>query len=280
MRPQWNAEGAHPWDVRHLIRTIVLSQTYRQSSMPRPDAEERDPFNRLLAHQSRFRVDAENVHDIALYTSGLLVDEFGGPSVKPYQPDGYLAPLNFPKREYSAGHGEDLYRRAIYTFWQRTFLHPSLAAFDAPTREECTINRINSNTPLQALVLLNDPIYVEAARVFAQRLLREEKTLDTRIDRAFERTVSRPATAAERRTLTELYRQSLAEYRRSPGEADALIHAGEAPVPGGERAQVHAGRIRCAHGSDARDSQHARNHHPKLNRSTMRLLLIGNPCRL
>jgi len=166
-----------------------------------------------------------------LFTSGLLVEKFGGPSAKPYEPDGYLAPLNFPKREYSASHGDDLYRRGLYTFWQRTFLHPSLAAFDAPTREECTINRINSNTPLQALVLLNDPIYVEAARVFAQNLLREERTLDARIDRAFERVVSRPATAAEHRTLDDLYRKSLVEYRQSPAEAEALIHTGEAPVP-------------------------------------------------
>jgi len=235
MRPQWKAgasEGpTRPWDMRHMVRAIVLSQTYRQSSMPRPELEERDPYNRLLARQTRFRVDAENVRDIALAASGLLVEKFGGPSVKPYQPDGYLAPLNFPKREYSASHGGDLYRRGIYTFWQRTFLHPSLAAFDAPTREECTINRINSNTPLQALVLLNDPIYVEAARVFAQNLLRQPGTLDARIDRAFERTVTRPATAAEHRTLDDLYRKSLAEYRQSPAEAEALIHSGEAPVP-------------------------------------------------
>jgi hypothetical protein len=237
MLPQWQAgsqEGAtHPWDMRHLIRAIMLSQTYRQSSLPRPDLEERDPYNRLLARQSRFRVDAETVRDIALFASGLLVEEFGGPSAKPYQPDGYLAPLNFPKREYSASHGAELYRRGVYTFWQRTFLHPSLAAFDAPTREECTINRVNSNTPLQALVLLNDPIYVEAARVFAENLLRQERTLDARIDRAFERTVSRPATAAERRTLLDLYRKSLAEYRQSPAEAEDLIHSGEAPVPAG-----------------------------------------------
>ena len=111
------------------------------------------------------------VRDIALSVSGLLVEKFGGPSAKPYEPDGYLATLNFPKREYAASRGDDLYRRGVYTFWQRSFLHPSLLTFDAPTREECTINRVNSNTPLQALVLLNDPIYVEAARVFAQNIL-------------------------------------------------------------------------------------------------------------
>ena len=113
-------------------------------------------------------MDAENVRDVILQVSGLLSEKVGGPSVNPVEPAGYLAALNFPKREYSASHGDDLYRRGLYTTWQRTFLHPSLLNFDAPTREECTVNRGISNTPLQALDLLNDPIYVEAARVFAQ----------------------------------------------------------------------------------------------------------------
>ena len=171
--PQWEAHGAQAWDVRHLIRTIVMSHTYRQSSMASPELEERDPDNRLLARQTRMRVDAEVVRDIALEVSGLLVERFGGPSVRPYQPEGYLAMLNFPKREYSASHGDDLYRRGVYTFWQRTFLHPSMVTFDAPSREECTVNRVNSDTPLQALDLLNDPIYVEAARVFAQHIVKD-----------------------------------------------------------------------------------------------------------
>src|SRR5208337_1136878 len=125
----------------------------------------------LVARQSRYRVDAEEVRDIELSVAGLLVEKFGGPSVKPYQPDGYMATLNFPKREYSASRGADLYRRGVYTLWQRTFLTPSLLNFDAPTREECTVSRVLSNTPLQALDLLNDPIYVEAARVFAENAL-------------------------------------------------------------------------------------------------------------
>jgi len=233
MHPQWEADGTHAWDVRHIVRAMVLSRTYRQSSAPRPELEERDPDNRLLARQSRFRVDAEVVRDIALDASGLLVEQFGGPSAKPYQPDGYLATLNFPKREYSASHGDQLYRRGVYTFWQRTFLHPSLLTFDAPTREECTINRVNSNTPLQALVLLNDPTYVEAARVFAQNLLRQERSLTARIGRAFERTVSRPASAAERRTLMDFYNKALAHYRQAPADAEELIHSGEAPEPAG-----------------------------------------------
>jgi Protein of unknown function (DUF1553)/Protein of unknown function (DUF1549)/Planctomycete cytochrome C len=230
VKPEYQAEGAHAWDLRHLMRTIVTSQTYRQSSLSTPQLDERDPDNRLLARQSRFRVDAEVVRDIALSVSGLLVEKFGGPSAKPYEPDGYLATLNFPKREYSASRGEDLYRRGVYTWWQRSFLHPSLLTFDAPTREECTINRVNSNTPLQALVLLNDPTYVEAARVFAQNILQHGRDWNTRADWAFQRAVDRPPTAEERRALTTLYGKSLDQFQRSPADARELAHEGEAPL--------------------------------------------------
>ena len=226
---------AHAWDVKHLIRTIVTSQTYRQSSMASEQLDERDPDNRLLARQSRFRVDAEVVHDVALSVSGLLAPRFGGPSARPYEPDGYLATLNFPKREYAASRGADLYRRGVYTFWQRSFLHPSLLTFDAPTREECTINRVNSNTPLQALVLLNDPIYVEAARVFAENILQHfpkgGRDLNARVDWAFQRAVSRAPTPIERRTLADLYAASLTQFRKSPADARQLLHVGESPVP-------------------------------------------------
>ena len=221
---------AHAWDVKHLIRTIVTSQTYRQSSMSTAELDERDPDNRLLARQSRFRVEAEVVRDIALSVSGLLVEKFGGPSAKPYEPDGYLATLNFPKREYAASRGDDLYRRGVYTFWQRSFLHPSLLTFDAPTREECTVNRVNSNTPLQALVLLNDPIYVEAARVFAQNILQHGRDWNARIDWAFERAAGRTPVAEERRRVAQAVRQNLAQFQRSPADARALTHEGEAPV--------------------------------------------------
>jgi len=232
MRPAWQAEGAHPWDVKHIIRIIVTSHTYRQSSLPRPEVEERDPDNRLLARQSRFRVDAEIVHDIALEVSGLLVEKFGGPSVRPYQPDGYLAALNFPKRDYSASRGEDLYRRGVYIFWQRTFLHPSLLAFDAPSREECTVNRTVSNTPLQALDLLNDPIYVEAARVLAQNMIQNGgRAAETRIQWAFERALTRSPRAEEQRILADLYAKNLQRFRAAPEEAKKLIATGEAPAP-------------------------------------------------
>ncbi len=226
------ADFQSDWDMRRLIRQIVLSHTYRQSSQPSKEALEKDPENRLLARQSRIRVDAEVVHDIALSASGLLnTDRFGGPSVRPYQPEGYLSALNFPKRDYAASRGKDLYARAVYTQWQRTFLHPSLMTFDAPTREECTVNRVNSNTPLQALVMLNDPTYVEAARVFAQRMLTEGgATLASQLDWAFARALSRPATADEKQILTDLHAKNLARFKADPLAARQFLTIGDAPL--------------------------------------------------
>ncbi len=236
------SEFAAGWDVKRLVRTIVLSHTYRQSSASTPQLDERDPDNRLLARQSRFRVDAEVVRDIALSVSGLLEDRFGGPSVRPYQPEGYLAALNFPKRDYSASHGSDLYRRGVYTFWQRTFLHPSLLTFDAPTREECTVNRTTSNTPLQALILLNDPIYVEAARVFAQNMWKDAgQALDARLEWAFRRALSRPPTAEERRILTDLFTKNHRRFQAGLPAARELLAVGEAPgLAGADHAELAA----------------------------------------
>ncbi len=236
MHPEWNAAGAHDWDVRHIIRTIVTSHTYRQSSLTTPQLDERDPDNRLLARQSRYRVDAEIVHDIALSVSGLLVEEFGGPSVRPYEPEGYLAAMNFPKREYSASRGADLYRRALYTEWQRTFLHPTLLTFDAPTREECTVNRVSSNTPLQALDLLNDPIFVESARVFAENIVRQGgPAFDRQLDWAFERALDRTPDKEERQILKDLYRKNLERFRAVARSAAQLLTVGEAPRTGAGR---------------------------------------------
>jgi hypothetical protein len=232
MKPEWKPEGTHAWDVKHIVRTIVTSHTYRQASMSNPKLDAKDPDNRLLARQSRFRVEAEVVRDTALATADLLVEKFGGPSVKPYQPDGYLAAMNFPKREYAASRGDDLYRRGVYVQWLRTFLHPSLITFDASTREECTVNRVNSNTPLQALVLLNDPIYIEAARVFAQRIMTAGgKTFEQRLDWAFEKALNRPPAKAERATLAQLYKKSLAHFTANPADATEFVATGEAPVP-------------------------------------------------
>jgi cytochrome c553 len=164
-------DGGH--DVRHVVRLLVTSRAYRRTSVPGADDHSKDPENRFLARQNRHRIDAENVRDVALAASGLLDRSLGGPSVKPYQPEGYWDYLNFPKRTYKADAGSALYRRGLYVHWQRQYLHPALMVFDAPSREECTARRPRSNTPLQALVLLNDPQFVEAARVLAAKTLAE-----------------------------------------------------------------------------------------------------------
>ena len=231
MHPEFDAASTHDWDVKHLIRLIVTSYTYQQSSLPQAGPD-KDPEDRLLARQNRFRVDAENVRDTILQAAGLLVEKVGGPSVNPVEPAGYLAALNFPKREYSASHGPDLYRRGIYTTWQRTYLHPSLLNFDAPTREECAVNRATSNTPLQALDLLNDPIYIEAARVFAQNAIGAGgSTFEARMDWIFDRALNRHPSAEERSILRGLYDRNQARFRANPAAAVEFLSVGEAPLP-------------------------------------------------
>ena len=211
-----------------------MSATYRQSSNTSAALREVDPDNKWLARQGRYRLDAEMVRDNALAISGLLSPRIGGPSVKPYQPPGYWSHLNFPVREYEADHGESLYRRGLYTYWCRTFLQPSLLAFDAPTREECTVDRPRSNTPLQALVLLNDPTYVEAARVFAQRILTTGGADDdSRLRWAYRQALSRAPGAAELAVLTSLLAKHRAEFAADPAAATKLIATGEAPAAAG-----------------------------------------------
>ncbi len=193
------------WDVKHVVKLIVTSATYRQTSTPTKELRERDPFNREIACQSRFRLDAEFVRDNALAISGLLVQRVGGPSVNPYQPAGYWENLNFPVREWPVSKGEEQWRRGLYTWWQRSYMHPSLLAFDAPTREECVAERTRSNIPQQALVLLNDPTYVEAARAFAQRILREcDGDAARRIGWAFRQALGRDPRMDEAATLGAL----------------------------------------------------------------------------
>jgi hypothetical protein len=219
------------WDMKHMARLMVMSRTYRQSSLATEELRTRDPFNRLLARQSRFRLPAEMIRDNALAVSDLLVPEVGGASVNPYQPEGYYAQLNFPKREYEADEGSDQYRRGVYTHWQRTFLHPMLVAFDAPSREECTAERPRSNTPLQALTLLNDPTYVEAARALAERVIEEGgRTPEARVRYAYQVALSREPDAEEMDWLTTLCRKHLEEYREDREAAEKLIKVGQKPV--------------------------------------------------
>lgn len=221
------------WDVQHMIHLIVESDAYRRTSQPTHEQLARDPYNRLLARQARFRLDAEMVRDNALAVSGLLVREVGGKSVRPYQPAGYWSQLNFPKREYQNDSGESQYRRGLYTHWQRTFLHPSMLAFDAPAREECTAKREKSNTPLQALVLLNDPTYVEAARVLAERVLRESNgETNQRIEWLFRITLARSPRELELRVLGELLSTNLSHYKDQQNSgASELLDVGLANPP-------------------------------------------------
>jgi len=220
------------WDVKHMIRTMVTSQTYRQASVAAPDQLARDPENRLLARQSRFRLDAELVRDNALAVSGLLSPKIGGPSVKPYQPPGYWENLNFPPREYTSDMGESQYRRGLYTWWQRTFLHPSLLAFDAPSREECMADRTRSNIPQQAMVLLNDPTYVEAARALAARILKEGGSdVRSRLDWAWRQALGRKPREDEVAAARAVLEKHLAQYTRDEAAARVLLKVGLAPTP-------------------------------------------------
>ena len=230
------------WNVKHMVKLMVLSGTYRQSSHAAPDAKERDPYNRLLAHQARFRLDAEMVRDNALAVSGLLVRRVGGPSVKPYQPPGYWAALNFPPREWQNDTGANLYRRGLYTHWQRTFLHPSLLAFDAPTREECVVERPRSNIPQQALALLNDPTYVEAARTFAERILQEGGgSIEQRLTWAYLCALSRKPRVSELQGLADLYQKHAGQFAADAASADKLLGTGAHPLaPGMNRTELAA----------------------------------------
>jgi hypothetical protein len=218
------------WNVKALLKQMMMSATYRQSSLSTELERSRDPDNRWLARQNRFRLDAELVRDDALLIGGVLSSKIGGPSVKPYQPPGYWVFLNFPKRDWMRDRGENLYRRGLYTYWQRTFLHPSLLAFDASTREECVVARPRSNTPLQALVLLNDPAYIEAARALAGRVLREAgPDPKARLDHAFRLALSRPAGPEETSVLLSLLAEHHAQYKADLPAARALLATGDSP---------------------------------------------------
>ncbi len=219
------------WDMKHTIRLMVTSSTYRQNSLVKEDLREKDPFNRLLARQSRFRVPAEVVRDNALSISGLLSPTMYGRSARPYQPPGYYAQLNFPKREYEPDKGDNQYRRGVYTHWQRTFLHPTLMSFDAPSREECTAERPRSNTPLQSLALLNDPTFVEAARVFAANIIKQGgSTEEGRLKWAYRQALSREPDVIEQKELLNLLRHHREIYSADTAAAEQLAKVGDAPA--------------------------------------------------
>ncbi len=221
------------WDVKHMVRLLVTSRAYRQTSTASKDLLAKDPYNRELARQSRWRLDAEFVRDTALSVSGLLNAAIGGPSSKPYQPEGYWENLNFPARTYPNDTDSKQFRRGLYTWWQRSYVHPSMLAFDAPTREECTAERIRSNIPQQALVLLNDPTYVESARNLAARIvLLKEGDVSSRLAWAFSQVLQRNPTKLETDELTALYGKHVREFSETPSSAEALVKIGISERPG------------------------------------------------
>ena len=217
------------WDVKHMVKLIAMSATYRQSSRPRPELKAVDPANRLLAFQNARRLDAEFVRDNALVISGLLNEDVGGPPSKPYQPAGYYVNIQFPDRDYKSDSDDRQWRRGLYTHWQRTFLHPMLAAFGAPSREDCIASRTVTNTPQQALTLLNDPAFVEAARKFADRLAAVSGDGE-RLDRAYDIALSRTPNAKEKQSLLEFLNAMRREYRQRPEDAKKLFTIGIAPA--------------------------------------------------
>jgi hypothetical protein len=222
------------WDVRAMQRLIVTSATYRQSSVVTLALHERDPDNRLLARGPRFRLPAEMIRDTALAASGLLNGEIGGPSVLPYQPAGLWEEMAFGEgysaQAYQQSHGKDLYRRGLYTFWKRTVPPASLATFDAPDREKCAARRALTNTPLQALVLLNDPTYVEAARALAERTLREGGADEkSRVAHAFRLATARTPSGKEVSVLRKLLKERLTSFRADSKSAIKLLEVGESP---------------------------------------------------
>lgn len=216
------------WDTKALLRLLVTSAAYRQASRPTAELLRRDPENRLLARGPRVRLAAEMIRDQALAASGLLVERIGGPSVKPYQPGDLWKEL--ASVEYVQDHGESLYRRSIYTFWKRTVAPPTMITFDAAGRETCTVRETRTNTPLQALALLNETTFVEAARMLAQRVMLEgEASPEARIELAFRLVTARRPHPAEREILLEGFKTHLARYRAEPDAAAQLLSAGEAP---------------------------------------------------
>jgi uncharacterized protein DUF1553/uncharacterized protein DUF1549/cytochrome c len=240
------------WNVKHVLKLIAMSHAYRQSSnLPRGLAGGVSPpvasttsgdslategltppasQSNLFARQSRFRLPAEFIRDNALAISGLLVNEVGGPSVRPYQPAGYYKHLNFPKRDYAADKDSRQWRRGVYVHWQRQYLHPMFKAFDAPRREECTVQRPRSNTPLAALALLNDPTFVEAAKAFAARILKEGGTGDeSRIAFAFRLATSRGPDDSEQSLLLSLLADARSDYSQDESAAQKLLATGRTP---------------------------------------------------
>ena len=223
--------SSQPWDVKKFFKMIVTSSTYRQASFATKEKLEKDRDNRLLSRGPRYRMDGEMIRDYALAASGLLVKKIGGPSVKPYQPDGVWEAVAMPgsdTRDYRRDSGESLYRRSMYTFWKRSAPPASMEIFNAPNRETCTVRRERTNTPIQALVTLNDVQFVEAARTLAEKALKDGgKTSTTRLDFIARRLLARPFTPEEMKIVEPIYNDLYVHYKAKPEEAKKLIAFGE-----------------------------------------------------
>ena len=219
------------WDIKRFFRSLVTSATYRQSTKATPVKFERDPQNRLLSRGARFRMDGEMVRDYALAASGLLVRTIGGPSVRPYQPEGVWSTVAMPQsntRVYTQDDGDKIYRRSLYTFWKRSAPPPSMQIFNAPTREHFVVRRERTNTPLQALVTMNDPQFVEASRYLAQRAMREGgATFDQRLDFVTKRLLARSFDRDERAVAQQTFGRVLDSYRIDAQGADKLVNIGD-----------------------------------------------------
>lgn len=220
------------WDVKRLFRLMVTSASYRQAANVTPDKLQLDADNRLLSRGPRFRMDGEMIRDLALAASDLLVDSVGGPSVKPYQPANIWEAVSNPSsntKAYQQDIGEGLYRRSVYTFWKRQAPPPALELFNAPSREQSVVQRERTNTPLQALVTMNDPQFVEAARVLATHALERETSTAGRLDYLSLRVLSRTLSSEERDVFSALVAAELENYVADPAAADAVLHVGERP---------------------------------------------------
>jgi mono/diheme cytochrome c family protein len=230
--PEASAKNA--WDMKALVRLMVTSAAYRQSSRVTPELIENDPRNRLISRGPRHRLEAELVRDQALALSGLLSGKMFGPSVFPPQPDGLWQAAFNGERTYPTSTGEDKYRRGIYVFWRRTVPYPSMSAFDAPSREICALRRIPTSTPLQAFVTLNDPVYVECAQSLARRIVKEGgATIEERATYALTLCLCRPPEPAQVARLVALYNEQVEHYRSKPAEAEKIASAPIGPLPAG-----------------------------------------------
>jgi hypothetical protein len=211
-----------PWDIKRFLKLLVMSAAYRQSSKVSPELVERDPDNRLLARGPRVRLTAEMIRDQALFASGLLSPKMLGPSVRPPQPNLGVSAAFGGSIDWQTSTGEDKFRRGVYTQWRRSNPYPSMSTFDAPNRDTCVVRRARTNTPLQALVTMNDPVYVEAAQALAKRAMNVQGKLEDRVTFLFRQCLVRPPTEAEVKRLVKLYEDAQTKFRKDADKANKV----------------------------------------------------------